>query len=400
MPPAAGRILLVNQYYAPDMAATAQLLTDLGEHLAANGHRVQVLASRGRYMPRTGPALRGRETIGGVDILRVRASDFGRGRAWRRLADYGSFMALALARLVRARRGDTVVVLSTPPLLAVAGLAARRRGARLIYKVEDLYPDVAVRLGVLKSGLVARVLGGLSRRVLAAADRVVALDDGMARALAGRGARADRVHVIPNWADEHAITPKPARDSALRRSLGLADDVLVVGYSGNLGLAHHFDALVEAAATLSARGSPVHFLFTGAGPRAPQIAEAAGRLDNVTLLPYQPRAQLGDTLAASDVHVVSLRAEVEGLLFPSKLAGVLAAGRPVLGMVEPGGSLGQEIAEHQLGWAVGDDADALCRALEEARTATCDDMGVRCRAHFEARYRGAVALNAWARLLA
>ena len=395
-----GRILLVNQYYAPDMAATAQLLSDLGTSLAGAGVRVRALASRGRYMPPRGPRLRPREIVDGVHVVRLPCTNFGRGRAWRRLLDYGTYFALAALQLARARREDTVVVLSTPPLVALAGLVAKSRGARLVYKVEDLYPDVALALGALRIPGAGRVLSFLSGRVLAQSDAVVALDPGMAKTLAARGARPDRVAVIPNWADEHDLAPRASATSALRTKLGLPADTLVVGYSGNFGRAHTFTGLLEAAEELEKSGEAVHFLFTGDGVRSAQIAHAARARSNVTLLPYQPRVALGDTLAASDVHVVSLRPEVDGLLYPSKFAGILAAGRPVVGVMSPSCALAREINEAGVGWAPGTDGDAVCGALREAQDPVLREaMGVRARRHFEGRYRREPVLARWHRLL-
>jgi glycosyltransferase involved in cell wall biosynthesis len=390
----------VNQFFWPDVAATAQLLSDLAFDAAEDGWEVSALAGTAPYDVLGGRRLPVRETVRGVSIERLPTSPLRRGLA-RDGASYASFLARVASRALRSRRGDVVLTLSTPPFVAVAGWLARRRGARFVYKVEDLYPDVAIALGAVRSRALATVLRRASRALLRSADAVVVLDDAM-RARVERERGGERgLHVIPNWADGEAVRPSAPSSSAFRTSLGIPPGAVVFGYSGNLGRAHRFDALLEAARRLERRRPEAVFLFTGGGSQQGLVAAAARTSRNVLLRGFQPRERLGDVLAASDVHVVTLRPEVEGLLFPSKVAGVLAAGRPVLFLGDPGGALAREIREAGVGWCAPHDPDAVETTIEsiasdpEGRA----EKGRAARAHFERRYARAAMRARWLRVL-
>ncbi|MEJ2082592.1 MAG: glycosyltransferase, partial [Acidobacteriota bacterium] len=157
------RILLINQYFFPDRAATSQLLGDLAEELVACGHSVTALAGRGSYAAGREGRLSRREMWKGVRIERVWCTDRGRRRGIDRMADYLSYFFFAGLRVLFGPRHDLVVCLSTPPLVAFLGRVAQLRGSRFVYKVEDLYPDLALAMGTLKPGLVSRLLARLSR---------------------------------------------------------------------------------------------------------------------------------------------------------------------------------------------------------------------------------------------
>jgi colanic acid biosynthesis glycosyl transferase WcaI len=401
------RILLLNQYFWPDRAATAQLLADLAEDLAASGEgrdwEVTALAGRATYAPgRPGP-LPARETWNGVAIRRVACTNFGRGSKLGRLADYATFFLSAALAVLTGPRQDVVVCLSTPPLVAALGLLARLRGARFVYKVEDLYPDLAVALGALRSdSFVAGALRRLSRFLLSRADAAVALDGAMAASLRERGAR--RVEVIPNWADGQALHPDPAKGDQFRRVHGLEKQHFVVLYSGNLGLAHRFDAVVDAFRGLESSPVQVVWLIVGDGPRLPEVRRQVTGLSAVRFLGYQPRERLQDLYNAADVHLVTLRDEVAGLLVPSKYAAALAAGKPVLVVGGGGTDLHAEVADRQVGWACPHDPAAVAATLRQAAELASHPeqiraLGRNARQLFEEKYSRELARRSWARLL-
>lgn len=396
------RVLLVNQYFWPDRAATAQLLTDLAEDLAAAGWQVTALAGRGHYVRGREGGLPARERRGAVDIRRTWATDFGRLSllgALGRLCDYASFLLSAAWAVATGPRQDVAVCLSTPPFVALLGLVVRLRGARFVYKVEDLYPDLAVALGALPPrGVVTRSLARVSSVLLKNADATVALDQAMAQELEKRGAR--QVVVIPNWADGEAIRPDPEAGGTFRREESLGDE-LVVLYSGNLGLAHRFDAVARAAVMLSGTRPGVSWLVVGHGPRLQELKTMTAALANVKFLGMQPRERLNALYSAADLHLVTLRDEVSGLLVPSKYAAALAAGRPVLVVGGAGTDLHREIAERGLGWVCPHDPERIVQAVAEAAgdRAELRRRGEAARLCFEERYSRALTGRAWSRLL-
>lgn len=386
------RVLLLNQYYHPDVAPTAQLLADVGGALARRGHEVTALASARPY---AGPGFRPlRDRHEGVRILRVPATALGRGHHLGRLVDYGTFVGAVLAPLLAGPRPDVVVALSTPPLVAALGLLVKRlRGARFVYWVMDVYPELAVALGALDAGsAAARALGALGQLLYAQADAVIALDDAMRDRLVAAGAAPERVTVIDNWADD-AVRPLDG-PNPLRRALAL-EGRFVVSYSGNMGLGHDFDTLLGAMAHL--RGEDVHWLFIGDGPRRGWLeAEVRRRGADATFLPYRPRDELPVSLSAADASIVSLGPNLAGLIAPSKLYGILAAGVPVLYVGPPAGRTSDVIRRAGVGLAVDNgDVAGFARAIRTLKrdAAARAEMGRRGRRLLETELLRAHALE-------
>jgi colanic acid biosynthesis glycosyl transferase WcaI len=228
---------------------------------------------------------------------------------------------------------DAWFVMTDPPLLVTTVLKLRARlDGRVIHHVDDVYPDLAMALGSLPAqGLVSSALDRWVKAGLGACDQVLALGPCMARVLKQKGVADERLAITPPWADGGKLYPLDHAENKFRQEIGIPGDHLVVMYSGNMGLGHRFETILAAAYSLAAVDT-VHFVFIGDGARRPQIDafRRAHNLKNIMLLPYQPRARLGETLSAGDVHLISLDAKVQGLIVPSKLAGILAVGRPVV----------------------------------------------------------------------
>ena len=395
------RIVLLNQYYAPAEAATAQFLADLAEDLVRHGHRVSVVASRRSYPDPSG-LYPSRETRAGVEVRRTWTTGFGRGRALGRMIDYAGFMVGAAGALALQRDVDLVVSLTTPPHVECLGLAAARlRGARAVCWVMDIYPELAFVLGALRrDSWTGRALAALAGATIRRLDGTIALGETMAGRLRAAGAR--RVEVVHNWADENSIRPLPPAASVLRHRWGWSER-FVVQYSGNLGLAHEFDTALEAAERL--RDEPrVLFAFVGDGPRRPAVEREVARrgLANVEFRPHVARESLGDCLCAGDVHLLTLLPGVEGLVVPSKVYGILAAGRPVLYVGPEAGEAADILREGACGARVapGDAvglADAIRLYLRDGERREAD--GRRARELFERRYTKRGALEAHRRAL-
>ena len=398
------RVVFVNRFYAPDESATSQMLTDLAEALVRSGVQVEVFCSRQLY-GNANARLPATEVLRGVRVRRLPTTRFGRDSLLGRAIDYVTFYFCALAWLLaRVRRGDVLVVKTDPPLLSLVGwLAARCRRATLVNWLQDLYPEVASRLALSP---VPRPLEALIRaardRSLATARINVVLGTRMRDYLVGRGIAATRISVSENWADERQLHPLAASRSELRGKLGLSKE-FVAAYSGNLGRAHDAATILEAACALDDEADMVFLMVGGgAGMRSLEMQARARKLTNFRFAPHQPREALSDSLAAGDVHLVSLRPELEGLIVPSKLYGILAAGRPVVFVGDPDGELAQLIADMEVGINVrSGDSVGLCHALRTLR----DDeprrvrTGVRARELFEQRYTLTAAVARWRQVL-
>jgi len=404
--PSGGRILLLNRFFHPDESATSQMLSDLAAHLADSGQRVEVVASRQRYGDPS-VSLPARAQYDGVAVRRVAATRFGRRASLGRGLDYLSFHIAALrAALAGAEPGDIILAMTDPPLLSVAAMiAARRRGLHLVNWVQDLYPEVAIALDTpFVGGVIGRGLARLRDASLHAAAANLAVGETMATALRDRGLPADTIHLIPNWCDDEDIRPLDQAENPLRREWGIGDR-FVVGYSGNLGRAHDVETIVDAAGRLRDR-TDLLFLFIGGGSGFAELRRrvAARRLDPMfRFLPYQPRGLLKYSLTAADVHLVSLNPAVEGFVFPSKVYGIAAAGRPIVAIAGAGGELCELVQRHGCGVAVDAGrgerlANALLELMTDPERVTA--MGRGARAMLEANFTRRQSLARWDEVLA
>jgi colanic acid biosynthesis glycosyl transferase WcaI len=383
----------VNRVYWPSTAATAQLLTDLAEGLAGRGWTVHVIAAGETSTQQNGVTI---HRTGGTER---------HGGMLSRIINYGRFRSAAQQRLAGLLQpGDTVVVMTDPPMLGAA-LAATvlARGATLVHWTQDIYPEIAtVHFGALAGALLTpwRWRRDSSWRC---ARRCVTLGEEMAGTLTAHGVPTDQVAIVPNWAPRELDRPAPAEAIAAQRAAWGVADKFVVAYSGNLGRVHEFAAVLAAADSLRDRNDIV-FLFIGTGARFGEVRAAVDRgLPNVRLLPPAPREQLAAALAAPDAQLVTLNPSFAGLVYPSKLAGVLAAGRPVLFVGPPNGEIARLVEREQCGASFGpNDGSPLATRIAQwaAERQRAQEAGRRARQVYENHFTFAAALTHWEAVLA
>jgi len=319
------RILVLNQYYWPGVEATAQLLAQLCEALARD-YDVTVVTGHlhGHELP-------DEEERNGVRIVRVRSTTYERSQLHHRAANYGSYLGESIRAALRGERPDLVLCMTDPPVVGDIGLVvARRFEVPLLVISQDVFPEIAERVKRLEHPLVLGALRRLVGLYLRRADRVVAIGETMKLRLVHKGAREGRIEVIPNWVDTNEIQPQPRRNPwSAERGL---DDELVVMHSGNIGHAQDLDTLVRAATFLRDLDR-LRIMVIGFGARHGELTRLAQRLEvtrTVQFLDYQPREQLPLSLASGDLHYVGLARGLSGFVVPSRLYGILAAGRPAL----------------------------------------------------------------------
>jgi glycosyltransferase involved in cell wall biosynthesis len=264
-------------------------------------------------------------------------------------------------------RVDVVVSMTDPPLLVAAVTFASYGAKKRIHWAQDVYPELAEELGVIvRGGILARVLRFISTWALRRQDEVVAVGRCMRERLISRGIDAGKIEVIPNWSPVAAVPADEA--AAMRRKLGWGEEFVAL-YSGNIGLAHDFETLVEASKLLEESG--VRMVFTGEGPRLEEVRRATAGLAQVTFLRPQLKEELGAFLAAADVHLVTVRAGLEGLVVPSKAYGILAAGRPVMYVGATESEIAKLLNESGAGRVFPNgDARGLAEALKSAAAAS------------------------------
>jgi glycosyltransferase involved in cell wall biosynthesis len=336
------RVCFFNRSYWPDLGATGQLLTELAEDLVRDyGCEISVVAgpplltqpAAARLGRRWMPVRR--EAQQGVQVYRAAGTTFPPRRLVGRASNYLSYFVMACLAGLAVPRPEVVVALTDPPIIGLAALlTARRHGAKLVFWCQDIFPEVAWLLDGFRHQTVHRLLDRINRRLVRQADRVVALGDTMRqRLIVGKGADPRKVTVIHNWADCRAIVPG-AKWNAFSLAHGLAG-AFVVMHSGNMGLSQNLDTLVDAASLLRSYDD-LQVVLVGDGTKRPAL-EAKVRsqgLSNVHFLPYQPREQLWQSFASADVFVIALKRGLAGYIVPSKLYGILAAGRPYVAAVE------------------------------------------------------------------
>jgi colanic acid biosynthesis glycosyl transferase WcaI len=399
------QIVFLNRFFCPDESATSQLVSDVAFHLAGAGYDVHAVASRQRYDdPRAD--LAALEAIRGVTIHRIATTRFGRSKLIGRGLDYASFYALVRRKLDEVARPGAVVVAKTdPPMLgAVAMRAGAARRCLLVNWLQDLYPEVAMRLGVpLMNGMLGARLVRLRDASLEAAAMNVVIGERMAVKVQGLGVGEDRIRIVPNWCEDETIQPTPDQGAALRRAWGL-EGRFVVGYSGNLGRAHEFETVLGAARLLSNEAG-IAFLVVGRGPKIEEFARRVAELRLQALfrfMPYQAEETLTEALSVPHLHWISLKPELEGLIVPSKFYRIAAIGRPMVIIGASDGELGTLVRRHDCGFVVEPGnaqglADLLMRIAGEPQPLAV--MGKAARALLDAQFSRVRALESWRRLI-
>lgn len=403
------RILLINQTFYPDVAATAQHGHDLARYLVAQGHQVSVIASRSFY-GHAGGSLPAYEKVDGIEIHRVGRSFYGKAGLFARSLDFALFCILTAVKSLEIVRHDVCICLTTPPYISLLGLALRSvRGTKVVYWAMDLYPDVLVATGVLREdSAVTRLLERLNRFALRRSDRVVVLGRCMEDRVRGKDIDMSRVRRIPVWSEVFAASDESAKDASARsanpyrRQWGIGDRTLVM-YSGNFGIGHDVETFAHAAKLLE-KDDDIMFAFVGGGKRKDELLGAmrAMKLDRFVEADYQPREQLGDLLSAADVHLASMRPGWEGVMVPSKIYGTLGAGRPVVWVGGSSSEVSAIIRDIGCGFTVmPGDAEGLANAIRTlARDAALRTaMGARARQSMVDQWGMEHALAKWKRLL-
>lgn len=351
-------IAFFNRSYYPDQTATGQLLTDLCEDLVReHGCRVTVVAGPPLTpVPGFEPTSRGiveRQSHNGVVILRASGTRLDKRRFVGRATNYMTYFASACVAGLRIDRPDVVVAQTDPPIIGLAAwMAGLWHRAPLVMAFKDLFPEVAALLPDFHSTTINAALQRINRFLVRRAAVNIALGETMRRRLIeDKGAPESRTIIIPDWADTSAIVPGPT-DNAFRRACDLTGRFVVM-HSGNMGLSQSLETIVEAAAVL--RDEPrVVFVFQGDGVSRAAL-EARVRdlgLANVKFLPFAPREQLGEAFAAADIFIISLQRGLAGYIVPSKLYGILAAGRPYVAAVEDSCEVAQLTRTHACGVVV------------------------------------------------
>jgi putative colanic acid biosynthesis glycosyltransferase WcaI len=325
------RILLLNLYYPPDTSATAKMAETVATRLARE-HEVTVVCGRPSYDPSERRSWKAwqREWQGNVEIVRVGSTDFPRWQMMKRLLNYLTYAALAVPCGLFTP-ADVILAMTDPPFEGIIGaVVAMLKRKPFVYNIRDLYPDMAVGGGILRSGLLAWVWERLHRWALRRAARVIVLGRDVRTRITAKGILANRIEIVRDGVDFSLAQDAEIDPEVVAQIRNGFRFVLV--HAGNLGFYGDWDALLEAARGFGKDNSGIGIVFIGEGAQKPRLQAAAAGLRNVRFLPFFPASKIPSVLAAADAHIVTLKHGLEGVVVPSKLYGILAAGKPVLGL--------------------------------------------------------------------
>ena len=401
------RITFMAQCYAPEDVSAAVLITELLTDLAQRGHQVTMVTCAPNYpYGRVYSGYRNQayytELLDGVRVVRTWSYISPSKTFWRRIAGYGSYSATALYGGFLASKPDVIVSFSPPlPLGVTAWLLARLWRVPWILQLEDIYPDAAVAAGLLHNHSAITFFSALERFEYRHADHISVISDSFQQNLAGKGVPAEKVTVIPVWADPAAINVLP-KENSFRAEHGLAGKFVVM-YAGNLG---HTSALEEVmnTAEILRDHSQVRFVIVGEGVKKGALEQAAQRsaLENVTFLPFQPRQGFAEMLAAADVGLVTLNSSSAQTSLPSKIFNIMASGRPVLAVSPPDSEIARLISEGECGFNVPPgQPDLLAQVISawEQQPGRLSEMGTRGRRQLEMIYSRARCVDMFERML-
>jgi colanic acid biosynthesis glycosyl transferase WcaI len=356
-------ILLFNEYYPPDTSATAKMAAQVVASLAAR-HRVTVVAGRPSYDPDAYYPYRflRREVRGNITVERVGSTAYSRHAMRGRIANYFSYLSLAVPRSI-ALRADLVLAMTDPPLAGIAGAFIARATRRpFVYNVRDMYPEMALGGGIVRRGRGVDAWESAHRWALRQATRVIVLGDDMRARILEKNVPAGSVVVVRDGASMPS-TFASQEDAGVMEIRGAFPFVAI--HAGNLGFYGAWNTLLEAARMLDDSAA---LIFVGDGAHRASLELSARGISQVRFLPFRPADQIPRVMAAGDVHIVTIRRGLEGVVVPSKVYSILAAGRPLLAVAPENTDVARIVRDFECGAVADpDDPAGVARAIRELR---------------------------------
>jgi len=402
------KVLLINQHFHPEVASSGQIMTELCQDLVKSGCQVTALTGRASYRALEDQEVVQREKVHrsgrewtlvagpilgflgrllphryleldkdfGIDIIRTYTYSprlrEGRGRLVQRVVQYVTFFITSFIAAVLMPRHDVVIYLSTPPLLnGVTAVTLKwLKGSRLIYNIQDLYPDVAVKLGAVRNRVIIGICGVVEKILYKYSDAIVPVGEKIARRLREKGVPDRKISVIPNWMDTELVRPL-GKETEFSRQHGLKDKFVVM-YSGNIGLSQGLETILACAE--KTEEDDIIYMLIGGGASKEYLVTMAEELTltNLVFLPYQPKEKLSESLSAADVHLVPLKKGLSNYSLPSKVYGIMASARPIIASVDKDSEVAYMVERANCGLVVEPDDPV---ALEKAIMTLYNDRG-------------------------
>ena len=384
-------ILILSQYYHPDISATGQVLTQLTEDIAnKHGNQVKVLTGQPAYHRDSNDISSNKETINNVEIIRTNYLRLNKKTNLRRLVGFFSFFIAILIKLPFVGKFDTIVIVSNPPMLPIIGHFLKKvRKVNFIFLLHDLYPDVALRMGVThEQSMMTKVMNWINKRVFKSADHIVVLGRDVKKLIEDKGVDSSKVSIITNWADKLVIDKESRTDMLKKLNI---EGKFVVLYTGNIGLIYDLEYIIESVGKLKDLHN-ICLVIIGEGNNKENLKEIVQdkKIANIYFYPYQPKEEYGKLLKSADVLLVALANGMEGISIPSKSYGYLAAGKPLLGILPENSEIGMVIRENNCGIQVNPrDIEGIEQAIRilYSNQDLRESMGTNSRNIFEEKYQ-------------
>lgn len=381
-------LVILSQYFYPEVASTGQLLTELAEDLVKYGCKIKVYTGKPSYYGNI-KEYKKREIYHGIEIYRLFNTTLDKNSKLGKILNSLSYFISIVFKLLSSKDGHPLLIVSNPPFLPIAGFLFKKiKNQKYVFLIHDIYPDIAVRLGYLKEdSFIVKIWNKINYMILKNAEEVIVLGEYMAKILEKKYLPIDniKIKIIQNWANEKIILPLKKEDNWFVKRYNL-ENKLVILYSGNIGLFQDLETIIKAAERLK-NYDDIIFLFIGDGGGLYQLKEMVKKynLTNVKFLPYQPKEYLPYSLTASDISVVALEKGVEGLGVPCKIYGILASGRTVLGLVGENCEVADIIKNAKCGFRVNQgDVDGLVEKIKYMyqNPELLKNMGINSRKYF------------------
>ncbi|MBV6479466.1 MAG: hypothetical protein HGGPFJEG_02240 [Ignavibacteria bacterium] len=383
------KVLILTQYFYPDIASTGQLLTELSVELSKLGIIVEVITGYPSYSYKIPSSQK--EDYYSVKIRRIWSTRLNKNKLIGQITNSITFFTNALLYLIRNKTKTPLLIVSNPPFLPFLGyLINKIQGKKFIFLVHDVFPEKAVKLDYIKrGGILHKIWKLVDYKILSSAEFVIVLSETMKAVILNKLKfmninNTERVLKINNWADGNFIYPSTQKGENFKSENRIGDKFIVL-YSGNLGASYELEKIIEAA--VKTKDEKILYVFIGDGVKKNKLENLSRehKLTNVKFFPYLDKSVLPFSLNSADISILTYEENLEGLLMPSKLYTILASGKPIIALCRPDSEVSKIIEAANCGFTVYKDTDEFVRRVMMIKdnTELRKKMGDNSRIYFE-----------------
>lgn len=343
------KLLILSEFFYPDKSSTPKVLTELAEDMVEYGLDVDVITSKTSYKAENS-YLKDREKYKNINIKRVYSTEFNRNNFVGRIINYITFLISTFMSVILKKDYDCILMVSNPPILPIVGyLVNKIRQKPYIYLLHDVYPDIAVKVGAIKEkGIMFKSMSFINKKIFRSASKIIVLGHDMKQNLLDKGVPSDKIEIITNWADRNKIY-KISKDNSFSINNNINKTFNIV-YTGNIGRFHDIETILDSAMKLK-NNNMIKFIFVGDGYKKKLIEDFTkiNNLKNIKLIGYQYGEDYNQLLNSADIFITTLDKGIEGLGVPSKTYSYLAAGKPIIAIMNSNSEIGSLVENNNLG---------------------------------------------------